>query len=154
MINARSETIAGKPAYRSAFRRRRCLVPADGFFEWRKGVEAQGKKGPKTPFWIHRVDGEPFAMAGLWEKWAPEGGAPIFSFTIITTEAAPEIRDIHHRMPVILPVSAHGPWLDTSSSEADLLPLLRPRGGGLHAYPVSTLVNSPRNDVRECIDPV
>jgi putative SOS response-associated peptidase YedK len=152
MINARAETVAEKPAYRSAFRRRRCLVPADGFFEWRR--EGEAKTGPKTPFWIHRVDREPFLMAGLWEKWMPKGGTPVFTFTIITSEAAPVIRDIHHRMPVILPREGHDLWLDSSTPDSELLALLRPEGEGLQAYPVSTLVNSPRNDVSECIDPV
>lgn len=151
MINARAETVAEKPAYRSAFRRRRCLVPADGFFEWKKD---EAKKPPKIPFWIHRADRGPFAMAGLWERWAPEGEAPLFTYTILTTAAAPNIRDIHHRMPVILPQAARAAWLDPSTPDSELQPLLGPRGEGLQAYPVSTLVNSPRNDVRECIDPV
>jgi putative SOS response-associated peptidase YedK len=153
MINARAETVAGKPAYRSAFRRRRCLVPADGFFEWRKEGKAEEKKGPKTPFWIHREDRAPFVMAGLWEKWVPEGGAPVYTYTILTTEAAPIIRGIHHRMPVILPGRAQETWLDSSSTEGELLPLLEPRGEGLQAHAVSTLVNSPRNDVEACIAP-
>ncbi len=151
MINARSETVAEKPAYRSAFRRRRCLVPADGFFEWKR--EGEVKTGPNTPFWIHRVDREPFVMAGLWEKWVPKGSPPVFTFSILTTEAAPVIREIHPRMPVILPRDAHDLWLDSSTSESELLALLGPHEEGLQAYPVSTLVNSPRNDVRECIDP-
>jgi putative SOS response-associated peptidase YedK len=154
MINARAETVAEKPAYRSAFRRRRCLVPADGFFEWKKEGDSEDRKNPKTPFWIHREDRTPFVMAGLWEKWVPEGGDPVYTYTILTTEAAPVIQDIHHRMPVILLGNARDIWLDSSSSVGELLPLLGPRGEGLQAYPVSTLVNSPRNDVEECIDPV
>jgi putative SOS response-associated peptidase YedK len=152
MINARAETVAEKPAYRRAFKKRRCLVPADGFFEWKKGEGEGTQKVPKTPFWIHRMDGKPFAMAGLWEKWTPGEGAPVYSFTIITTEAVPEIREIHPRMPVILPRSLHDRWLDLRTSPGDLKDLLHPFGDGLQAYPVAPLVNSPRNDVPECID--
>jgi putative SOS response-associated peptidase YedK len=133
MINARAETVAEKPAFRSAFRRRRCVVPADGFFEWKR--EGRDRKSPKTPFWIHREDRAPFVMAGLWEKWVPEGGAPVFTYTILTTEAAPVIQGIHHRMPVILPGGARDIWLDSSSSESDLLPLLKPRGRGSTPIP-------------------
>jgi len=151
MINARSETVAEKPAFRGAFRRRRCLVPADGFFEWAgKGAT----KGPKIPYWIHRPDREPFLMAGLWEKWVPVDAAPLYTFTILTTEAAPAIHEIHPRMPVILPAGARDQWLDPDARAEDLLSLLRPFEEGIEAYPVSTLVNSPRNDVPDCIQPV
>ncbi len=154
MINARAETVAEKPAFRSAFRHRRCLVPADGFFEWRKEGVGQGRKVPKTPIWIHRADREPFVMAGLWEKWVPERGEPVFTFTLITTEAAPLLQDIHHRMPVILPKVAWSLWLDSSAPASELKPLLRPFADELRAHAVSTLVNSPGNDVKECIEPV
>lgn len=154
MINARSETVAEKPAFRRAFRRRRCLVPADGFFEWKKGDGGEERKSPKVPFWIHRGDGSPFAMAGLWEKWSPEGEAPVYTFTILTTEAAPEVMNFHQRMPVILPRQLHDSWLAADSSTEDLLGLLQPFGDGLQAHAVSPLVNSPRNDVPECIHEV
>ena len=154
LINARSETVSDKPAFRRAFHRRRCLVPADGFFEWKKGGGEGDAKGPKTPYWIHLAGREPFVMAGLWEKWDPGESAPLYTFTILTTEAAPAIREIHPRMPVILPVGARDRWLDPDAAPEDLLPLLRPFEEGIRAYPVSTQVNSPRNDLRECIEPV
>lgn len=151
MINARSETAHEKPAFRSAYRKRRCLIPADGFFEWRK---ASSPGETKTPYWIHRADGEPFVMAGLWERWKPEVGDPVFSFTILTTEAAPSIRDVHHRMPVILPLSEGARWLDPNEDPSDLRGLLRPNPEGIQLFPVSTVVNSPRNDSPECIEAV
>jgi len=154
MINARAETVAEKPAFRGAFRRRRCLVPADGFFEWKKEAGEGGAKPRKTPHWIHRPGREPFAMAGLWERWAMEGGAPLYTFTILTTEAVAHIKEIHPRMPVVLPPGVFGLWLDPEAAPEDLLPLLRPFEGAIQAHPVSALVNSPRNDVPECIQPV
>ena len=153
LINARSETVAGKPSFRSAFRRRRCLVPADGFFEWKK--EGEGGEPSRAPFWIHLVTREPFAFAGLWERWGPEDGPPLHTFTILTTEASPEMSHLHPRMPVILPPRARDIWLDPESDPPDLQGLLRPfPGSSLRAHPVSTLVNSPRNDVPECIEAV
>lgn len=153
MINARSETVAEKPAFKRAFHYRRCLVPADGFFEWKRDEEEGAAKGQKTPYWIHLAGREPFVMAGLWEKWNPGEAAPVYTFTVLTTEAAPAIREIHPRMPVILPAGARDRWLDPDASPEDILPLLRPYGEGIEAYPVSTRVNSPRNDVPECIEP-
>jgi putative SOS response-associated peptidase YedK len=96
---------------------------------------------------------EPFVMAGLWEKWDPGEGAPVHTFTILTTEAVPAIREIHPRMPVILPASARDSWLDPDAGPDVLLPLLCPYGEDVQAYPVSSLVNSPRNDAPECIEP-
>ena len=154
LINARAETVSQKPAFRRAFRSRRCLVPADGFFEWKRVEEDGVGKGIKVPYWIHRADRTPFLMAGLWERWEPGEGSPVFSFTILTTEAAPAIREIHARMPVILPGEAHEAWLNADTPPEGLLPLLRPSSEDLQAHPVSTLVNSPRNDLPECIDPI
>jgi putative SOS response-associated peptidase YedK len=153
MINARAETVSEKPAFRQAFRRRRCLVPADGFFEWKKVGGGSGK-GSKVPHWIHLASGDPFVMAGLWEKWTPPEAAPVYTFTVLTTDAARVIRDIHPRMPVILPLGAAQEWLDPEASAETLLPLLRPFDEGVVAHPVSTLVNSPRNDLPECIEVV
>ncbi len=153
LINARSETVSDKPAFRRAFHRRRCLVPADGFFEWKKEGGEGATKSPKTPYWIHLAGREPFVMAGLWEKWDLGEAAPLYTFTILTTDAAPAIREIHPRMPVILPLHASDGWLDPNASPGDLLPLLRPFREGIRAYPVSTQVNSPRNDVPDCIEP-
>jgi putative SOS response-associated peptidase YedK len=154
MINARSETVAEKPAFRNAFRNRRCLVPADGFFEWKKEGVEEGKKASKRPYWIHLSSREPFSFAGLWERWAPPDGEELFTFTIITAEAAPSIRSIHPRMPVILPAAARDQWLDPEASSEGLLSLLRPYSEGeLLSHAVSSLVNSPGNDRLECIEP-
>lgn len=148
MINARSETVADKPAFRTAFRRRRCLVLADGYYEW------VGKSKPKQPYYIRMADESPFAFAGLWERWQdPETETPLDSCTIITTESNELTKPIHHRMPVILPAQAHEQWLDTREQAPDrLLPLLRPfPSEPMRADMVSTLVNSPRNDSAACI---
>ena len=154
LINARSETVGEKPAFRSAFRARRCLVPADGFFEWMK-TEATGGSGGKTPYWIHRADGAPFAFAGLWEKWESEDRAALHTFTILTTEAIPTVREIHPRMPVILSPAAWESWLDPRAEFQSLSKLLRPTEvHPLRAHPVSSLVNSPRNDLPACVEPV
>ena len=156
MINARAETVRSKPAFRAAFKARRCLVPADGFYEW-KAREG----GAKQPHRIVRADGEPFAFAGLWEHWEPkegqegEGqeGEPIRSFTIIVTGANELLKPIHERMPVILAPEDHERWLAGEPDEA--AELLRPfPAGELRAYPVSTRVNAPKNDDPGCIEPV
>jgi putative SOS response-associated peptidase YedK len=154
LINARAETVQEKPSFRNAFRRRRCLVPADGFFEWKK-EEGFGGKGGKTPYWIHLESREPFAFAGLWERWTPKGSPSIHTFTIITTQASSEIRDIHPRMPVILPPEDWGPWLSPTSDPSSLPDLRPPRESlPLRAHPVAPLVNSPRNDDPRCIERV
>ncbi len=154
LINARSETVAGKPAFRAAFSRRRCLVPADGFYEWKK-EGGEGEKGLKMPFWIHREDGDPFAFAGLWERWEKEGRAPLHTFTILTTEAVEPIRPIHPRMPVILSPSSWSTWLSSDTDAGTLEELLEGyRKAPLQLRPVSRLVNSPRNDEPACIEPV
>lgn len=148
MINARAETLAERSAFRSAFERRRCLIPADGFYEWRK--HATDPKGRKQPFFIHRPDGEPFAFAGLWELWrGPERDQePLRSCTIITTGPNAEMARIHDRMPVILPASAWGRWLDPDMRDLDSLARLLvpapPEITRMHA--VSTDVNNVRND--------
>ncbi len=154
LINARSETVGEKPAFRGAFRHRRCLVPADGFFEWRKEDPQGPGGGNKTAFWIHMEGRIPFAFAGLWERWNPREGTPLFTFTILTTEAAPDIREIHSRMPVILPRESWARWIAHETPEEDLVPFLKPyEGGGLRAHAVSSLVNSPRNDLPACVEP-
>jgi len=155
MINARSETVAEKPSFRSAFRKRRCLIPADGFFEWKKDGGEEGRGVSKTPFWIHLSTREPFAFAGLWERWSPPDGEDLFTFTILTTEATPSIHDIHPRMPVILPAQERARWLDPEASPEALLGLLKPYSqGNLQSHAVASIVNSPRNDHSECIAPV
>ena len=115
MISARAETVKSKPAYRSAFKRRRCLIPAEGFYEWKAG------KGGKTPFLIRRQGGEPFAMAGLWERWHGGEGEIIESCTIIVTDANDLVRGIHDRMPVVLGREDRAPWLDSDNRDADVL---------------------------------
>lgn len=147
MINARAETLAERPAFRSAFEERRCLVPADGWYEWMK--EGRGK----TPLWIHLRSRRPFAFAGLWERWGPRS-SPLHTFTIVTTAAAHSIRHIHDRMPLVLPRAARERWLDPAADTAELMALLRPYpGDDLEAWSVSRLVNSPDNDVADCILP-
>jgi putative SOS response-associated peptidase YedK len=154
LINARSETVARKPSFRSAFRSRRCLIPADGFYEWKREGEGTGGRQGKVPFWIHLDTGEPITFAGLWERWVSEGSTPLFTFTILTTEAAPGIAHIHPRMPVILEAEEREIWLDPERETEDLERVLRPfRSPVLQAHPVSTLVNSPRNDTPACIEP-
>jgi putative SOS response-associated peptidase YedK len=151
MINARAETLAEKPAFRTAFRCRRCLIPADGFYEWR---QAAGGGAKKQPFWIHRPDGRPFAFAGLWESWSKPGGGPTMeSCVIVTTEANRTLRELHDRMPVVLAPGDYPLWLDGSVVEpARLQHLLAPCGEDeLVAEPVSTHVNRVANDDPRCI---
>jgi putative SOS response-associated peptidase YedK len=146
MINARAEGIAEKPAFRAALKSRRCLVLADGFYEW------QATPGRKVPWRITLKDGEPFAFAGLWERWekAPDG-VPVESCTIVTTSANPLLRPLHDRMPVILATDDYPAWLGEDAARA-VTELLRPYpSGAMRAYRVSTAVNSVRNDGPECI---
>ena len=152
MINAREETVAEKPAFRVPFRRQRCLVPADGFYEWRPGEGGRGK----TPMHIRAMDGAPFAFAGLWDRWVDKGtGEETRSFTIITTAADGFMRPIHDRMPVLLARDAWARWLDSAYQDRDgLLDLLGRRDGRmLEAFEVSRAVNSPRHDAADCITP-
>ena len=147
MINARAETVADKPAFRSALRRRRCLIPSDGFYEWRKLA------GGKQPYLIRFTDGSPFAFAGLWERWHDSDGQAIDSCTIITTTPNDLVAHLHDRMPVILPSRHHSEWLgsDTFAPER-LAELLQPcPASGMEAYPVSKRVNNPANDDSRCI---
>lgn len=150
MINARSETVAEKPAFRVAFRRRRCLVLADGFYEW------QRLERGKQPFYVRLRDGRPFAFAGLWEHWEGSGGVTIDSCTLLTTEPNSLLRPVHNRMPVILVPKNYDLWLDPGVQKAELLrPLLCPYPSeALAAYPVSLWVNSPQNDGPRCIEPL
>ncbi|MBM3152336.1 MAG: SOS response-associated peptidase [Chloroflexi bacterium] len=151
LINARAETLAEKPSFRSAFKYRRCLVLADGFFEW----QAQAGQKGKVPHHISLLSGLPFAMAGLWENWNSPDGSAIRSCTIVTTQPNALTAGIHNRMPVILPPEAFKAWLDPAPRLAEgLLPLLAPYpAGAMTARPVSTLVNSPANDRPEILLP-
>lgn len=147
MINARAETLASKPAFREAFRQRRCIIVADGFYEWRKERRA------KQPYHIV-PKGEPlFGFAGLWEQWKHEG-QKFESCTIVTTEANELIRPLHDRMPAILAPEDYARWLDPNLREPDKLQsALRPYPADeMELYPVNPLVNSPRNDDPKCIE--
>ena len=150
LINARSETVATKPAFRSAFRKRRCLMPADGFYEWKK----EGTK--KQPFYIHLKAGGPFAFAALWEDWQDEDGKPIQSCTILTTEVNSMLKPLHDRMPIILPPENFEKWLDTEiQMPEEILPLVQALPGeALAMHPVSSLVNNPKKEKAECVAPV
>ena len=150
MINARCETVAEKPSFRSAFKRRRCLIPSDGFYEWKK----TGAK-PKQPYFVHLKDDHPFAFAGLWEHWERDGEV-IESCTIITTDANELMKPLHDRMPVILPGHVYDEWLDPDNQATGDLPnLLKPYPAEeMAAHPVSTYVNSPKNQGPECTERV
>lgn len=145
-INARAETVADKPSFREAFDKRRCLVLADGFYEW------GGERGHKQPFRVTRADDEPFAMAGLWETW--ENGEARETVTVITTDSNETIAPIHDRMPVILEPDEESTWLETDD-EDELGALLDPFPDDYTtAYPISTAINNPSNDSPEVIEPV
>ncbi len=149
MINARCETVSETPAFRAAFARRRCLVLADGFYEWRKG---EGKKAPSQPFYFRLESGEPFAFAGLWEVWGKGEEEKLYTCTIVTGPANERVAPIHGRQPVILPPDALWSWLDPDATPEQLRALLQPLPADeLAAYPVSTLVNSPANDRAELL---
>ncbi|MCP4664326.1 MAG: SOS response-associated peptidase [bacterium] len=149
MINARSETVAEKPSFRTALRRRRCGVLADGFYEWRK------TGGAKQPYHIHLTDCRPFVMAGLWERWT-RGPQPIETFTIITTRANDKVSEVHGRMPVILDPRHYPLWFDPQVEDSGrLAAVLGPYDDAeMELTPVSRLVNSPANDVPQCVAPI
>jgi putative SOS response-associated peptidase YedK len=151
MVNARAETLGTKPAFRDAYRHKRCLIIADGFFEWKKEDTKT-----KTPTYITMKSGEPFAFAGLWDTWKQPDGEQLRSCTVITTTPNPLMASIHDRMPVILPERAYDLWLDPDTTETELLNgLLVPYPQDeMTAHPVADTVNSPRNDIPECIIPV
>lgn len=153
MINARSETASGKPSFRSAFRKRRCLVLADGFYEWKPMGSA------KQPFYISRRDGRPFTIAGLWETWTDRQASPavaIETCTLLTTSANALMAPLHDRMPVILPESRREPWLDPQFEDvAQLESWLQPMPGDeLQAWPVDRRMNRPAHDAPDCIEPI
>ncbi len=149
LINARSETAASKPAFRSAFRQRRCLIPADGFYEWQK----VGRK--KQPFWIRLPDAGAFGLAGLWERWRDPAGQDWETCTILTRDAIEKISHLHTRMPVIVDPGDYEAWLDPAKTDpAQLMPLLESRlSDQLTFSPVATIVNSPAVDDEQCIAP-
>ena len=147
MINARAESIDQKISFKEPFLKRRCLIPADGFYEWTRNNDQ------KVPMRITLKSGEPFGFAGLWETWLSNNTDPITTCTIITTKANELMAPIHHRMPVILPRESEDIWLDPSNKDPKLLKeLLSPYPSGeMEAYTVSTLVNSPSNDSPDVI---
>jgi putative SOS response-associated peptidase YedK len=151
MINARAETVAERPAFRRPFERFRCLIPADGFYEW--SPPAGG--GPKRAFHIARADGELFAFAGLWSIWRPQGdgdGPPIRSCAILTTRPNSAVEPLHDRMPVILPADGESAWLDPATARAELLELMAPLPSELTSVrPVGPAVNDARYDGPECL---
>lgn len=148
MINARSETVHEKPAFRQAFRSRRCLIPASGFFEWLQ----EGAR--KQPLYIHMRDDSPMIFAGLWETWKSPASEIVESCTILTTSSNSLIRPFHDRMPVILGRSDWDTWLSREATQEQLTPLFQAYPSDLlDCYPVSDLVNSPRNDTPECLNP-
>jgi putative SOS response-associated peptidase YedK len=146
-INARAETVPTSGMFKQAFARRRCLIPADGFYEWRK------TEAGKQPMFIHLPGDEPFAFAGLWERWKPaEDAEPLDTCTIITTTPNALMETIHNRMPVIVKPEDYNAWMNRDLPPDEAAKLMRPYPDGeLVAEPVSTLVNSPRNDVPECV---
>lgn len=150
LINARAESVAEKPSFRSALRRRRCLVPADGFYEW------AGAKGSKQPYFIGLPDRALFAFAGLWERWVDPEGEPLESCTLLTTAATEPLRALHHRMPVILDPVDYGRWMDPDVKQPDLVsPMIgRNLGSTLEFYPISTYVNDVRHDDARCLEAV
>ena len=146
LINARAETMCSKPTFRQSFEHRRCLIPADGYYEWKKN------KGVKTPFRIILPDAPVFAFAGIWDFYTDDQGIKKPSFCIITVAASRQMQNIHPRMPAILPdARSMNEWMDTDFPAASLFDILKPYEDSLDAYPVSAIVNSPKVDVPECI---
>ena len=148
LINARAETVHYKPSFRAAFRLRRCLLPVDGWFEW------QHRGRGKQPYYLTLADGSPLSFAALWERWDP-GGAPLETFTIITTAASPGLKEIHHRQPAIIDPRWFTEWLDLRAPLPALLELVRePNDGPFERRAVSARVNSVRNDDPDILTPV
>lgn len=151
LINARGETLAEKPSFRGSYKYKRCLVLADGFYEWK----AQPGTKAKIPHFIHMKDRQPFAFAGLWDEWNTPDGSQIRSCTIVTTEPNEVVAPIHNRMPVILTPDAYAQWIDPAVRTPDSLQaLIKPYPADeMAAYPVSTVVNDPKNDRAENVVP-
>ena len=150
MINARSETVASKPAFRNSLRRKRCAILADGFYEWKKLEDG------KQPFHIHLKGNRPFVFAGLWDRWDKGPIDPIESFTILTTSPNDRVAELHNRMPVILTPEAIDLWLDPTVDDASrLVKVLEPYDAEeIEFHPVSKMVNRPSNNVPQCLNPV
>jgi putative SOS response-associated peptidase YedK len=158
LINARADKVTGSPAFRNSAKSKRCLVPMDGWYEWRANPDtAAGKKAAKTPFFMHREDGEPLFMAGLWSTWrpkdAPKAAAPLLSCTIITTDALGELAEVHDRMPLIIDETDWDRWLDPDSPIDPELLMPHATVERVRIREVSRLVNSVRNNGPELLDP-
>jgi putative SOS response-associated peptidase YedK len=151
LINARGETVTEKPSFRGSFKYKRCLIPADGFYEWKTETGAKNK----TPYFIHMKDRLPFAFAGLWDEWRSPDGNTLRTCTIITTTPNELMSNLHNRMPVILDKKNYADWLNPAPQTPEsLIHLVEPfPAEKMSAYPVSTLVNAPGNDRAECIMP-
>ncbi len=150
MINARAETVAEKPSFRAAFKRRRCLVLADGFYEWQRTGQQ------KQPYYIQLKEQAPFGFAGLWEQWESGDGSSLETCTILTTEPNELMQPIHNRMPAIVHPPDYETWLDPElQAGRHLQAVLRPyEAAAMHLYPVSTTVNNPRHEMPECVEPL
>jgi putative SOS response-associated peptidase YedK len=150
LINARNETVAEKPSFREAFKRRRCIIPADGFYEWQRTTSG------KQPFFFHMRDDRPFGFAGLWERWEGTGSEAINSCTILTTAANEVLRPVHDRMPVILHPEDYELWLDADTRKPDLIEgmLLPYPAEEMVGYPVSTSINSPRSQGEQLVEQI
>ena len=150
LINARAETVAEKPSFRTALRCRRCLVPADGFYEW------AGSKSLKQPYYIGLEGRALFAFAGLWERWVDPEGEPLESCALLTTAASAQLHAVHHRMPVIVDPADYARWLDADVTEPELLApaIERNLGGALEFYPITTYVNNVRHDDPRCLEAI
>jgi len=164
LINARAETVAVKPSFRGAFARRRCIIPADGYYEWQAAADKADKKA-KQPFYIYRSDGGILCFAGIYELWrdgsvsADHEDAWLWTASIITTEATDEIGKIHDRTPMVIPQKSWGDWLDPANKDKELLLAMMlsatsSAAGGLASHPVSTAVNSVRNNGPDLIEPL
>jgi putative SOS response-associated peptidase YedK len=152
LINARVETLADKPSFRDAFAHRRCLVPATGYFEWKPGAGGRGKQ----PHWVHRRDGEPLTMAGLWSRFTDPAGEAVDTFAVVTTDAGGAIRELHDRMPLCLDGGDRDGWLARGSLAPQALTGMVARAadtGGLELWPVDPAVGSPSHDDPSCIAP-
>ncbi|MFW6132890.1 MAG: SOS response-associated peptidase, partial [Planctomycetota bacterium] len=149
LINARAETVADKPAFRGPFRRSRCVIPADGFYEWHGDAG-----GRKQPYYIRRADGRALVFAGLWDEWSPPDGEPVRTCIIITVDAAAAVAQLHPRMPAMISPQQAEPWLDLSAEPERLGAVLgAPEAGELTFHAVSAKVNSPVHDAPDCIEP-
>ena len=156
LINARADKVTTSPAFRGSAKSKRCLVPMDGYYEWRVNADTPaGKKSRKTPFYMYRSDGEPLFAAGLWSVWKPaKGAAPLLSCTIITTDAVGELAEIHDRMPLMLAQADWDAWMNPDAELDSELLARPPDAGGIELRQVSTLVNSVRNNGPELLAPV